>query len=89
MKAHDASYDVFLVDIGANGGIAGSDVRVIEKLYRNVGVQGIDNHKMNNIPIVTTGGVTRTQRGEVILILNQYVYVSKITSINSSPQTEA
>ena len=44
---------------------------------------------MNNIPIVTAGGVTKTQRGEIILILNQYVYVGKGTSIHSSPQIEA
>ena len=64
-------------------------MRVIEKLHRNVYVQEIDNHKMNNIPIVTAGGFTRTQRGEVILILNQYAYVGKGTSIHSSPQIEA
>ena len=89
VSAHDSSSDVSLVDRGANGGIAGNDVRVIEKLHRHVDVQGIDNHKMDNIPIVTAGGVTKTQRGEVILILNQYAYVGKGTSIHSSPQIEA
>ena len=89
MKAHDSSSDVSLVDRGANGGIAGNDVRVVEKLHRHVDVQGIDNHKMNDIPIVTAAGVTKTQRREVILILNQYAYVGKGTSIHSSPQIEA
>ena len=89
MSAHDSKSDVSLVDRGANGGIAGSDVRIIEKLHRNVDVQGIDNHKMENIPIVTAGGVTKTQRGEVILILNQYAYIGKGTLIHSSPQIEA
>ena len=89
ISAHDASSDLSLVDRGANGGIAGTDVRVIEKLHRHVDVQGIDNHRMNDIPIVTAGGVTKTQRGEVILILNQYAYLGKGTSIQSSPQIEA
>ena len=89
VSAHDSKSDVSLVDRGANGGIAGSDVRVIEMLHRSVDVQGIDNHKMENIPIVTAGRVTKTQRGEVILILNQYAYVCKGTSIHSSPQIEA
>ena len=44
---------------------------------------------MTNIQIVTAGGVTRTQRGEVILILNQYAYVGKGTSIHSSPHMES
>ena len=60
-------------------------MRVIEKLHRHVEVQGIDNHRMNDISIVTSGGFTKTQRGEVILILNQYAYVGKGTSIHSSP----
>ena len=89
VSAHNSSSDVSLVDRGANGGIAGNDVRVIERLHRHVDVQGIDNHIMDNIPIVTAGGVTKTQRGEVILILNQYAFFGKGTSIHSSPQIEA
>jgi hypothetical protein len=46
-----------LVDCGANGGIAGEDVRVIFKTLRSVKIQGLDNHQVFNIPIVTTGGV--------------------------------
>ena len=89
MKDHDSSSNVSLVDRGANGGIAGNYVQVVEKLHLHVDVQGIDNHKMNDIPIVTAAGVTKTQRGEVILILDQYAYVGKGTSIHSSPQIEA
>ena len=89
VRAYDTTATVSLVDRGDNGGIAGADVRVIEKLHRQVDVQGIDNHQMTNIQIVTAGGVTRTQRGEVILIMNQYAYVGKGTSIHSSPQMES
>ena len=53
-----------LVDRGANGGICGNDVRVIEKSHRIVDVRGIDNHEIPNIPIVTAGGVVNTQSGE-------------------------
>ena len=62
VRAHDTSSTVSLVDRGANGGIAGNDVRIIERLNRRVDVQGIDNHQMNDIPIVTAGGVTKTQK---------------------------
>ena len=44
---------------------------------------------MNDIPIVTAGGVTKTQKGNVIVILHQYAYVGKGTSIHSSAQIEA
>ena len=70
-------------------GIAGKDLRIIEHLNRRVDVQGIDNHQINDIPIVTAGGVTKTQKGDVILILHQYAYVGKGTSIHSSAQIEA
>ena len=89
VRAHDTSSSVSLIDRGANGGIAGKDVRIIEHLNRRVDVQGIDNHQINDIPIVTAGGVTKTQKGDVILILHQYAYVGKGTSIHSSAQIEA
>src|SRR5688572_23765012 len=34
-----------LVDCGANGGIAGNNVRVISKTGKTVDIQGIDNHR--------------------------------------------
>ena len=54
-----------LVDRGANGGVAGSDVRVIHRhTDRSVEIEGIDNHRMQDIPLCTVGGVVRTQDGE-------------------------
>jgi len=51
-----------LVDHGANGGIAGEDVHIIAKTGRQVEIQGIDNHRINDVPIVTAGGVINTQK---------------------------
>ena len=34
-----------LVDRGANGGLAGSDMRVIYKTHRKINISGIDNHE--------------------------------------------
>ena len=56
--------------------------------HRSVDIQGIDNHQLNNVPIVTAAVVTKSQRGDVIVILNQYAYMGKGTSIHSSPQIE-
>ena len=49
-----------LVDCGANGGLAGCDVCVLYKTDRQVDVQGIDDHQLVNIPIVTAAGVITT-----------------------------
>ena len=78
-----------LVDRGANGGIAGDDVCIIANTEKYVDIQGIDNHRMNDIPIVTAGGVINTQKGEVIAIMHQFAYTGKGKSIISCVQLEA
>jgi hypothetical protein len=77
-----------LIDRGANGGIAGDDVRIIHESGRQVDVQGIDNHQIVDIPIVTAGAVVNTQRGEVIIIMHQYAWTKKGKTIHSSGQME-
>ena len=63
-------------------------MRIIERTHRKVHVQGIDNHQLNDISIVSAGGVLNTQRGEVIAICHQYAYTGKGSSIHSSGQLE-
>lgn len=89
VMAYSATRQGALVDRGANGGIAGEDVRIIAKTGRQVDIQGIDNHCINDIPIVTAGGVVNTQKGEVIAIMHQYAYVGKGKTIHSCGQLEA
>ena len=86
VKSYDTSHSSSLVDRGANGGIAGHDVRIIERLHRCVDIQGINNHQLNDIPIVTAAGVTKSQRGDIIVVLHQYAHIGKGTSIHSSAQ---
>ena len=66
-----------LIDRGANGRIAGNDVGIIATTGKSVDIQGIDNHRSKEIPIVTTGGVINTQKGPVIAIMHQYAYTGK------------
>ncbi|CAJ1961165.1 unnamed protein product [Cylindrotheca closterium] len=77
-----------LCDQGANGGIAGDDVIILSKTNRSVDVQGIDNHQVTDVSIVTSAGYTDTQRGPAILIMNQFASIGKGQSILSSPQME-
>ena len=73
--SHSSTCCGALIDRGANGGICDNDVRIIHKTGRMVDVQGIDNHQVVDVPIVTGGAVAHTQREPVILILNQYAYI--------------
>ena len=81
-----------LIDRGANGGIAGDDVRIIAKTGRSVDIQRIDNQRINEIPIVTAGGVITIQKEPAIAIINQCVYTEKgiihsLMCTNQSSQT--
>ena len=56
-----AERDSSLVDRGANGGLAGSDVRVVStSSKKKVDAIGIDNHKVDGLDVVTAAGVIKT-----------------------------
>jgi hypothetical protein len=77
-----------LIDHGANGGVAGSDTRLIDKSLCSVHIQGIDAHMIKDVLIGTVGVVVNTQRGDVIAIMHQYAYTGKGGTIHSSGQLE-
>ena len=78
-----------LIDRGANGGIAGSNLRVLAKTDKTVDVAGIDDHEMNDLPVVSAGGVIMTQRGPIIGIFHQYAYLPSGKTIHSCIQLES
>ena len=53
VSKHSSSHYGSLIDRGANGGLAGSDVRILERTGRAVSVTGIDNHELPGLDIVT------------------------------------
>jgi hypothetical protein len=77
-----------LIDRGANGGVAGSDTRLINKSLCSVHIQGIEDHMIKDVPIGTVSAVVNTQRGEVIAIMRQYAYTGTGGTIHSSGQLE-
>ena len=77
-----------LIDCGANGGIAGDNVRIIATTGRRVNISGLDQHELQDLPIVTAGGVVPTQQGDVVVILHQYASLPGGQTIHSSPQLE-
>ena len=78
-----------LVDRSANGGLCGIYVRLIEKVGISADIQGIDNHQITDVPIVTAGAVVHTQRGSVIIIIHQHAYIGHEKTIHSSGQLES
>jgi len=77
-----------LVHRGANGGLAGDDVRVIEHTHRKADISGINDDTVVGLPIITAVGVVNTQAGPVCVILHQYALLGKGKSIHSSVQME-
>ena len=73
-----------LVDRGANGCLAGSDMCVIHKTHRKINIQGIDNHAVTGLDVVTAATLLNTSQGKVIGIFNEYAYLGKGSSIHSS-----
>ena len=76
-----------LVDRGANGGLAGSDVRVLSISSRKCTVTGIDNHEIPGLEFVQCASLVQTNHGMVNLIMNEYAYYGR-GHMHSSGQIE-
>ena len=50
---------------------------VIETTLRTIDLSGIDDHTVRNLAIVTAGGVVKTDKGDVIVIVNQAADMTK------------
>ena len=61
-----------LVDRGANGGIAGSDVRILSRSSRKCNVTGIDSHELQGLDVVQFAALVATNHSRVNLIMNEY-----------------
>ena len=87
-KIDTRSKSASLIDRGANGGLAGDDVRVLSISDRTVDVTGLDNNTVNGSPIVTAAGVVKTLDGEVVVIMHQYALLGKNKTIHCCTQSE-
>ena len=77
-----------LVDGGANGGLACSDVRILNTSSRKCTVTGIGNHKIPGLDLVQCAALVQTNHGMVNLIMNEYAFYGRGHSIHSSGQIE-
>ena len=88
VSKHSSSHYGSLIDRGANGGLAGSDVRILERTGRTVSVTGIDNHELPGLDIVTCAALLHTNHGKVVLIMHEYAYYGRGNIIHSPGQIE-
>ena len=77
-----------LIDRGANGGLAGLNVRIWELTGRTVSVTCIGNHELPSLDIVTCAALLNTNHGKVILIMYEYAYYGRGNIIHSPGQIE-
>ena len=77
-----------LVDRGANGGLAGSDVRVLSISSRKCTVAGIDNLEIPGLDLVQCAALVHRNHGMVNLMMNEYAYYGRGHSIHFSGEIE-
>ena len=75
-----------LIDGGANGGMSGSDVRVIEQTLQSADVTGLAEHAVKDRPISTVAAVLNSSRGNIIGIFHQYAHLGTGKTIHSANQ---
>jgi hypothetical protein len=78
-----------LVYRGANGGICGADMLVLEGSERFVDVSGLAGHKDNQLRIVTAQALISTHTGDAIATFHQMALLGKGKSILSCIQMES
>ena len=88
ISKHSASSYGSLVDRGANGGLAGADVCVLERTGRKVSITGIDDHELPGLDIVTCVALIQTNHGKVNMPMHEYAYYGRGNTIHSPCQIE-
>ena len=77
-----------VIDRGANGGVAGADMRVIHTTPRKINIVGIDDHELTGLNVVTAAALLDTQKGPIIGVFHEYAHLGKGRSIHAAGQME-
>jgi Reverse transcriptase (RNA-dependent DNA polymerase) len=75
-----------LIDGGANGGMSGSDVRVLSETINTANVSGIADKSVTDLPICTVAARIDTHKGPIIGIFHQYAHYGKGKTVHSVNQ---
>ena len=77
-----------LIDRGANGGLAGADMRVIHTNPRKINIVGIDDHELTGLNVVIAATLLDTQKGPIIGVFHEYAQLGKGRSIHAAGRME-
>ena len=77
-----------LIDRGANGDLAGADMRVIHTTPRKINIVGIDDHDLTGLNVDTAAAFLDTQKGPIIGVFHEYAHLGKGRSIHAAGQIE-
>ena len=72
--------------MGANAGIARSDMHVLQEMACKINIVGINDHGLTGLPIVTAFMVLQTNWGLIAGIFHEYAHLGKVSSIHASGQ---
>lgn len=75
-----------LIDGGANGGMSGDDVTIIEHTLNHADVSGLADHSVIDLPIVTVAGVLESSQENIIGIFHQYAHLGTGKTVHSANQ---
>ena len=84
------AYTGALVDSGANGGMAGSDTRVLSIVpHAHVDITGVGGDVMEWLPLIQCASMVETiDEGKIVLIMSQYAHKPDAKTIHSKSQVE-
>ena len=77
-----------LIDRGANGGLAGADMRVNHTTPMKISIIGIGDHELTGLNVVTAATLLDTQKGPMIGVFHEYAHLGKGKSIHAAGQLE-
>jgi hypothetical protein len=75
-----------LIDGGANGGMSGDDVIVLEKTNDSCDVTGVAQNSIDNLAVCTVAGLVQSTTGPIIAIFSQYAHYGKGKTVHSASQ---
>ena len=77
-----------LVDRGANGGLAGTDMRILQNPDRKINIVGINYHELTGLDVVTATALFDTQKGTLIGVFHEYAHLGKGRVIHAARHME-
>ena len=75
-----------LIDGGANDGLASTDMHVLKYTEQCADITGVGEESINTLPLLTCSGTVHKTQGPVVLIMNQYAYYGKGSTVHSVGQ---